>query len=679
MIDAVLQDEGSIQLEVLSKILPQYSSFLSSIDFNDLLALLVQKQPKIQTLKQMRAFTDIGDYLLRTKFNESSSNDQWHKISQLALKNSSENNVIAKQSLRLMQLLIKQGVIVSSTFIVSIIKDITSNLIDKSDETIHLMIAILKTPSINSIESSNELKINIVKWLHETSSKNNELFSECLIGESYVLCCLMNISNVQKINLNSVNELSKRPNSHLSMVNKLKKINSRQSLTKLMIVQHDHDETKQLTDRLPESSQIIATINEKVIEVLEINLSSCMTTMDESIPQLICGLTIIINTLNQFLLYESFDENKFQKSYFLKILNLLNQKLNEKMQSNTPSSLNEAHEILLKLEKIYNVPLHPTVLRLIFGDQNTGHILQWIQNCLSTRSQSDSPTTRIIDELGNTREKVDLLALILASRFANFGEEYIFEKALSSLTNYEWNYSSNEHIFMLDKIIKTILMESNQSEQTIQFAYRQMMILFKQYFNTSQSHAEMIFRNVPDIIRCLRNMDDERVILTKVLSFYLKKAYDMHYDSHLTSQVNVIIKYLAKYYSHYECLDSAIYPLENFIRIDDFEVQMAAVECLSFIFDHSKYDQIESSKLNEIHCDLMNSLKLEEFIYSDDEHLDRKHNTTNVRIQIYCAIIGTCSCLRQIGWWQFIHFTSYVANINKGLNISTLFRIALNI
>lgn len=167
-------------------------------------------------------------------------------------------------------------------------------------------------------------------------------------------------------------------------------------------------------------------------------------------------------------------------------------------------------------------------------------------------------------------------------------------------------------------------------------------------------------------MRSLRDVDDEHNHLLQILHRFLKKAYKNQYDTHLTVQTTDIIKYFVKYYSSYDCLKAVTYPLANFIQIDDIEVQLAAIDCISYIFDHRKYDEIDSSVLCEFHKDFYNSLKISEVIHSEDDHQDRVKNVNTVRLQIYCAIIGKCVCLRKIGWWEFVHFTCYVAKVDEG-------------
>lgn len=505
IIESIRQDEECVYLKIVSKILCQDPTILTFNDFKDLLLLLTQKQQEIQTNKKMEAFTDVIESLLSIKIllncNDSENlTAYWHKMAQLALKNSSVNCVTAIQSLRLLKLLIKQNRIDSTTIIVNIIKDTTSNLVEKSNITLELLINLLKSPSMDATESSDEQKINIINWLHATVLQNHDKFHENLVGELYFLCCVTHLDETNKISLTLMEQINEKPTKHLAIVNKLRNIYSRQSLTKLMALEEQHQEVYESIFRLPGSSEIEITINAKVYEALEkcivFNVITDMASPSETINTMMFELKSLINILNQFLLYKSFDKIKFEKSQFVKGINFVMQKFNNDIRQNEPKNNNEALQTLGNMNKIWNIPLHPEILKLIFRDHNTGHILQWIQNCLSTRERSDSGIEYLIDNLPSVGDQIQLSALILISRFGCFGEEYISQKALSALQYYEWNINSNEHVFILDKIIKSILNENLQNEQAMNFVFSKVKELCVEYFN-QQFYAEMIFQYIP--------------------------------------------------------------------------------------------------------------------------------------------------------------------------------------
>lgn len=172
--------------------------------------------------------------------------------------------------------------------------------------------------------------------------------------------------------------------------------------------------------------------------------------------------------------------------------------------------------------------------------------------------------------------------------------------------------------------------------------------------------------SISGLIKALRNMENEHGNLEQIILRFLKHAASKVYGSQFTVQVNEIIKHLAKHYSSYENVDRVVFPLKSFLRIEDASVQMAAVDCLCCVFDHETYDKINSSELTQIHKELFESLKISELECNDDDLPDHKNRVIAIHLQLYCAIIGKCACLRNIGLWEFIHFCCYKSQIPRG-------------
>lgn len=175
--------------------------------------------------------------------------------------------------------------------------------------------------------------------------------------------------------------------------------------------------------------------------------------------------------------------------------------------------------------------------------------------------------------------------------------------------------------------------------------------------------------SISGLIKALRNMENEHANLEQIILRFLKYGVSKVYGSHFTVQVTEIIKHLAKHYSSYENVDSVVFPLKSFLRIEDASVQMAAVDCLCYVFDHESYDKINSTELTRVHKELFESLKISELEYNDDDPLDHKNGVIAIHLQLYCAIVGKCACLRNIGLWELIHFSCYKSKIQRGTYI----------
>lgn len=497
ILDSIQNARICINLRILSTILRHYPTVFEPAHYKQMLRMLEEQQPEAHSPIHAQAFVDIVDCMLKREAElikldpelcRELCSEQWHKIMQLALKNSSVNRATAHQNLRLLRLLIERNYIVSPAFLATVIKDITTGMIDRTDGAIELLIAMLKSSAGSAIEAADEHKISIIDWLHD--NKTNSALDEPLAGELYAICCISKAESLQKRALDSQAIPAEMESDFLVAIKRLESTYQFQSLNKLVAVQ-EANESEDIDLVLPERSEV--SINTRVYEALENRVFSHHLIRNVSFVQISADLRTLINILSQFLLYESFDNEAFEKSSLVKAIQFSVQRLNESLKEVPPSSSN-VREMLNHLNGIWGVPLHPKVYELIFLDISLGHLGQWLKKCLSTKPKSDSDSPQLLSELKNENDRVQLQVLVLLARLSGLCNGSVAQEAQDALQDYEWNENCNEHVYILDKVIKTVL-DSARNEIAIEFAFSHVKILCVKYFK-HQLHAKMLFEYI---------------------------------------------------------------------------------------------------------------------------------------------------------------------------------------
>lgn len=113
--------------------------------------------------------------------------------------------------------------------------------------------------------------------------------------------------------------------------------------------------------------------------------------------------------------------------------------------------------------------------------------------------------------------------------------------------------------------------------------------------------------------------------------------------------------------------------MQNFLKSDYYNIQVAAVSCLTKIFNKEwlqlNEDQISCLSVQKIHVKLEEELKttiLDGLSVKEMNDNDRRACIASVRVQLYCSIIGVCYSLREDNWFNLIEFCNQQLELNDG-------------
>lgn len=108
--------------------------------------------------------------------------------------------------------------------------------------------------------------------------------------------------------------------------------------------------------------------------------------------------------------------------------------------------------------------------------------------------------------------------------------------------------------------------------------------------------------------------------------------------------------------------------MQHFLKFEYYNIQMAAVSCLTKIFNKEwlqlNEDQISCLSVQKTHVKLEKELKIDELSVVKVNDNDRKACIASVRIQLYCSIIGVCYPLREEIWFNLIEFCGQQLELN---------------
>lgn len=437
--------------KIVARFLSENSKLLDAETYSALVARLAASQSALKTISPHQEFiAEVAIQLLQCEkiFPNVTRNviDDWHKIMQFAVKKINRS----KDNLRMLRATFESGYFVSPTFVKGIFHEISNETLTRSNESIELFISILKNLNLNLLDSPDELKITVLKWLKSTSVRqmiSGETNTDpVLIAELCTLCCLSKLNNDE-------NRICKSENIETqSSIDRLKVDYSYQTLQSFIAVEiKSQTKQKPMSYDLPKRNEIQVLLNEKVFKEFE-NLLSCAKSIQSADNFIIADkLYHILHGLNQFLLYRVYDEDAFRSSEMMKpIMNHLERYsviLNDQMTCDD----RKTREIINGIYSIWATDFHPRIKRMIFKGNMSVILFKWLQKQMTKSPKHDSNILQVIDSL-NVDDEQQLKLLSVLVQLAKHSE--VSAQAVDVLDNYEWNLDNNEHIFMLNKLIK---------------------------------------------------------------------------------------------------------------------------------------------------------------------------------------------------------------------------------
>lgn len=473
--------------KILSKLMIEYTNLIQIEDFQPLLQMLSDLQPKVKYSVQGKVFNDlvrvmvIAESDLKAKGTgilESFCTEHWHRIMQMALKNCATSNETAEQNVHLLQIMIENGYIVSYAFIETIAKEISSNTMKKSTATIRLLIAIFQHVNMDLLTSGDEIKAAVINWLSPKIAAselkrvigNEENIDIALIAELYVLCVLSKTDKLSKLSFEYTEPTSTYENTFDAIIDNLKQQFSYQYFDRLMAVNCSQEIERQSKHQnspvLPEAKTIDVVLSEKLYSELEKSLNpddnfqSSTNTLDD-FAIIASSLTTYINILNQFFACNAFDYVRYEKSFLYKRIAIKIGQLNTVLEGLVNCEEKDKFDVVEKLGEIWKFGLHPLLEQLIFERDCNSKLVEWLaQQSQSQLRPALQPLNRISFADLPFAWKMQLKCLVLLARFSTMDDDN-GKRAFQVLDNLEIDTQCNENLFVMFELVRVIILAAN--------------------------------------------------------------------------------------------------------------------------------------------------------------------------------------------------------------------------
>lgn len=470
----------------------EYPYVLEAEDYQDTLKLLSEFQPTIQHSLQIKCFIKITDAMLSkehhlkttsTQILDSFCSERWHKIMEYSFKQAATDKT-QLENLDLLCTLIKHGVIVSYEFIKKIISEIAEmSNIKKSNNSIKLLICILRNVNTDMIEDIKKAKIAIINWLRPQVKlidlKNvigiSNTFDKHLISELYVLCVLSQQIGV----VNANNEPHKKiadddRNEHDVIISETVQLLKYRTLSRLIVsdaMQAKGGEECILIEKLPARNEVKASVDETLFGELDKAMHDTADQTSEqdmnsleSLNGISTSLSTCVNVLNSLVGFKSIDADTFckflTKRVFLKISQLNSIIESHGSSINVDRNPNDVNEIVENLLSVWNDKYHPIIAKNIFITKNSSSIIEWLKAQLRLCRREESAVLSPLktpNEL-DFEERIQLKCLTLLMHFSAFEDEDEIDDdvpaVFEAIQKFTFKYKRNQDLFILFRLIK---------------------------------------------------------------------------------------------------------------------------------------------------------------------------------------------------------------------------------
>lgn len=463
---------------------------LEAEDYQSLLKLLTDFKPTIQHSLHMKCFISIANVMLRKEHELKKSStlimvsfctEHWHKIMEMSFKQA-ETDKTQLENVILMRVLIDHKVFVSHDFVKNIITAIAkTQTIKKSNNSIELLISVLRNVNTDMIEGIKDLKIAIIQWLSSKVKlselkkviENNNTLDKHLVAELYVRCVLSRHEE-------DISTKSYRPaietvendfdvQEHDLLIADIVQNLQYRMLSKLVVsdtIEHTDNREASTIHELPERNAVKACVDELLNNELEKAIHDSDSSNDHSIENFnsICtSLATNVSILNCRVGFESINGEDFlkdlTKKVFFKISQLSSIVANLSASFNVDRNANDVNEVVDNLLGIWHENYHAIVAENLFIVANSTSIIKWLQAQLRPSNRSLSISLSPIKEIAQLEfeERIQLKCLTLLAHFSMYqGDDEGSFQVFEAIENYRFSYKRNADLFIIFQLIKVI-------------------------------------------------------------------------------------------------------------------------------------------------------------------------------------------------------------------------------
>lgn len=507
-------------LTIIGEIIYNYSSALTSDDFQPLLQLLAKGQATIKHEFHIHAFTKCCFVLLQReptlKINTIVANlcqDSWFKIADGASRVCTSNNKHSMERHSLLQILIHYQKFPSSSFIEDVIKIFLTQLTIKCDATLETLVAIMKSFNMDSIPNGKDLAIKILNYVFEKKSiadlrkvittSSYEKPSAKVLSRIGVICCL---SKTDVVNYSKNDVLDEErlltSNGKLEQQSKYKEevaelIRNILLKSNERLLLEDDDFLDGLQEKVEATSsefpveikcildQAMYEELQRVTEFKDKNITD-NNTIDEIKDYLLLLMEnneIMMNLADNFLNFEAFNEDKYKSSFVVKKINLRLQEIERLfeliLQKREGVDMKETHQLLHLVIRLFSSNYHRKICKKV-RSVDLKSCIKWVAKQVKHNfitHDEDNKTMRIgYEEFLNAKmeEKIKFYAIEALCEYNNF-EGVNTDLFLDRFERVELDHFDNVDIHTVFHVLQKFGLQQSVPQEAIYYIWRKII------------------------------------------------------------------------------------------------------------------------------------------------------------------------------------------------------------
>jgi hypothetical protein len=538
-------------LTIIAEVIFTYPSALQDEDFQQLLKTLDFCQPSIDHESQIYTFTKCCFILLNRDENFSATanviivnlcRELWHKIAEGALRVCTSNNKFSVHQHILLQTLLIYQKFPSSSFIEDVIKIFLNKSTIKCDSTLNTLIVLLKYFNLDTLPTGKDLAAKILHYTFEKASLSDlkqiiataEKPSARVMSQLGVICCLsktdvMSYMKNEKLDgdelfvknwkLQQQVEYKKETEEITQQI--LLKLNER-----LLIEDSDFMDTMASSKKSEEFPKEIKCIVDQsmyekelpsVIEFKEklISADADIDAIKEYLQHVMENNEMMMHLTNNFLRFETFNEEKFRTSVTVKKIEFQVQEIDRLfkliLEKHSILEMKDSHQLIMLVKSLFSAEYHKQICLKVrtFELENC---LRWISKQVThkfnTPDADAEPMNIGLKEFNNAKmeEKLKFHAIEALCMY-NLFDGVNTEAAMERLKCVQLDIDDNIDVHTVFHVLKIFAQNETESKHAIEWIWKYVVEICKDH-NSHQYLSHRMIAALHDVVKISWRLPD---------------------------------------------------------------------------------------------------------------------------------------------------------------------------
>ncbi|XP_063707842.1 uncharacterized protein LOC134836581, partial [Culicoides brevitarsis] len=673
---------------ILGKVLETHPERIESDDYEQILQLLAEFQPTIQKPEHFQGFYLACRALLEHETPEKVFGDEkkiaehWHKIVETAARNCSSINQTSNENLMLIRLMMRHKKHNGEVFIESLLDTYFTNSINRSDESIQTLIALLLTFNINVLKDPADKIEKILSYLLEKQRVNakTSILKSQEKPKAELVARLIVICNMYKSTLNAAFKekwlqealghgqelwVNSEYEKYKSSIESIKDAILIQLLQKPIfdeteIDSSDHSMQKSATQ---ESLCVIDDASflsfcHKIMPIESQMACSQAADDQEDVPDLmqekLYNTSVLVNAFNIFLQIRAIHLEKIEEFQLAKRIGIIVGTLEQDFQTlDGTERYRPKYEMLRELTEIFATRYDEAVLRFVRQLQWT-NCFNWIAKIIEQGIQGNRDMESDKRMLLKKLPLQILAAYLTVEGCETVRAENFFHTCLEAKTNV-LQIDETSDVEVLLELLATLVVSKRESEVLAEDISSFTALLLRKHF-LNIGIIEKFMPILPDFLKYFKNTSEERIHeVVMIVQGLVKAAQNLYPLSLILKILSSVFRFFVKEYPSYGNIKSFCDLLFDFTNSSCTRTRIASVRAFLFMI-HPRWARYDNERafleLDEFFKDIIEE-NLADFREMQDDP-DTKSSKMAIATQLFCTVICISYQLRHKATLAFL-------------------------